>query len=120
MDQRKQIQSKGKNSSTLRSLKWEMSENKDEPHVEVNAMQTKSCSQSSVLDGFLVLGKLSLPESAMDIVKEAMLLIGNSKAREFERRVKELQKDEFLLYSKKVELIHDSAKLALDVIKSSM
>ncbi|XP_028761582.1 STOREKEEPER protein-like [Neltuma alba] len=120
VDQRKPTQSKGKNSSTVVSPKREIAENKDEPHGDVNAIPAKSCSKSSVLDGFLVSGKLSLPESAMDIVKEAIPLIGSSKAKELERRGKELQKDEFLLYLKRVELIHDSAKLALAVIKSSM
>ncbi|XP_054816044.1 STOREKEEPER protein-like [Prosopis cineraria] len=98
VDQRKPGQSKGKNSSTLGSPKRDMVEDKYEPHGDVNAMPAKSFSKSSLLGGFLVSGKLSLPESAMDIVKEAMPLIGSSKANELERRGKELQKDEFLLY----------------------
>ncbi|KAK4286231.1 hypothetical protein QN277_002817 [Acacia crassicarpa] len=120
VDHRKPVQNKGKNSSNLGSPKREVAENRDGPHGEVNAVPAKSCSTSSILDGFLVSGKLSLPESAVDIVKEAMPLIGSSKAKQLERRVKELQKEEFQLYLKRVELIHDSAKLALDVVKSSM
>ncbi|KAI9075289.1 hypothetical protein K1719_042694 [Acacia pycnantha] len=96
VDHRKPVQNKGKNSSNLGSPKREVAENRDGSHGEGNAMPAKSCSTSSILDGFLVSGKLSLPESAMDIVKEAMPLIGrSSKAKQLERRVKELQKEEF-------------------------
>lgn len=119
VDKRKPSQSKSKNALALALPKLEMDLKKEEANGEMNAGPAKSRSNSSFLDGLLVSGKLMLPESSMSIMKEAMPLIGSSKAKELEGKWKKLQDDEFLLYLKRVELIHETAKLLLDAKKSS-
>lgn len=113
VDKKKPTQSKAKNSVTVAVA----SPKQEEANGEMNAAQAKPCSNLSFLDGFLASGMF--PESSVSFMKEAMPLIGSSKTKEFEQKWKKLQEDEFVLYTKKVELIHETSKLLLAAKKSS-
>ncbi|KAF7823099.1 STOREKEEPER protein-like [Senna tora] len=111
VDKRKTPQSKGKNLLALPAPKLEMDEKDEEPNGEMNPEPSNSRSNSSLLRMLLSHENLMVPESAMSILKEATPLIGSSKVKELERKLKKLQEEELQLYMKKVVLVHETAKV---------
>ncbi|KAJ7981341.1 mediator-associated protein 1-like [Quillaja saponaria] len=112
--------SKVKRPLSLASPKKEVvPKKKEEPNDELNA-EPEFSSNYPFLDGILVSGKLSsLPETATSYMREALPLLESVKAKELDRKWHKLQEDEMQLYLKKIELVHESAKLLLEAKKSS-
>ncbi|KAM7492320.1 hypothetical protein LguiA_035241 [Lonicera macranthoides] len=62
---------------------------------------------------------LPLSDDGRRFLKENINLIGSSKAKELDIKWRNLQVEEFELYSKRMELITEQSKLLVDAVKSS-
>lgn len=76
-------------------------------------------SDSSLFNVLLESGKLLVPpEGAVNVMKDVLPLIESSKSKELESKWRKLQEEEFELYMKRVELVHDYGKQVLAAMKS--